>query len=154
MDNQFQFGTYGYIAKKNLRSAEKNLNLDADFVLYGSQQAIEKMLKHYIQLTYFKPDVKDILHTHKLHILLNKSGIVELQQYKSEIIDLSNYYFDGRYPGIGYQDIDMSDACDLFEAAKNIVAIIEKKIYDIENLKVKSESTTQELVNKLNIFDK
>ena len=36
MDNQFLFRTYGYIAKKNLKSAEKSLNTDADFVLYGS----------------------------------------------------------------------------------------------------------------------
>lgn len=119
------------------------------------------MLKHYIQLTYFKPDIKDILHTHKLHILLNKSGITELQQYKSEIMDLSNYYFDGRYPGIGYQEIDMNDACDLFEATKDIVAVVEKKINEVENLNANSGSTQQKPINKsssslqqLNLFKK
>lgn len=36
MNNQYPIGTYGYIAIKRLKSAEKNLDIDADVVAYTS----------------------------------------------------------------------------------------------------------------------
>lgn len=95
MENQYDFGSYGYIAKKNLRSAERTLGIDADVVVYNSQQAVEKILKEYLKLTYFKPDVKELLHVHSLHTLVRRSGITELSKFKADIADLSSYYFDG-----------------------------------------------------------
>lgn len=126
--NKYKFGSYGYIAMKNLKSAERNLEIDADVVVYNSQQAVEKILKEYIKATYFNADIESILHTHKLHLLVKKSGIDELSDFKSDIADLSNYYFDGRYPGIGYEEVTQEDALRLFNAAKQMVAIVEKKM--------------------------
>lgn len=126
--NKYKFGSYGYIAMKNLKSAERNLEIDADVVVYNSQQAVEKILKEYIKATYFSADIESLLHTHKLHLLVKKSGIDKLSGFKSDIADLSNYYFDGRYPGIGYEEVTQEDALRLFNAAKQMVAIVESKI--------------------------
>lgn len=125
---EFNFGSYGYIAKRNLKSAERNLGLDADLVIYSSQQAVEKMLKQYVQLHYFAEDAESVLHTHKLYILMRKSGIKELQEFKSVFDDLSRYYFDGRYPGLGYEEPTMEEAERLFHLAEEAVSLVEDKI--------------------------
>lgn len=51
MNKQYLIGTYGYLAIKRLKSAEKNLDIDADVVAYASHQAIANILKHYILTT-------------------------------------------------------------------------------------------------------
>jgi len=137
MNNQYPFGTYGYIALKRLRSAEKNLNTDADVVAYASHQAIANILKQYIIITYFKPDIKDVLHTSKLSILVANSGIELPSKYKSDITQLDNYYSNCRYPSPLYKDIELKAAQNLFQSAKEIVAIVNNRIIlnDIAHLK-------------------
>lgn len=129
--------TYGYIAMKRLKSAEKNLDIDADIVAYASHQAIANILKHYILTTYFKPDIKDILNTSKLSLLIAKSEIKLPSKYQSDIAQLDNYYSNCRYPSPLYEDIEFHTAQTLFHSAKDIVDIINNRIIlnDIAHLK-------------------
>ena len=131
MENQYAFGSYGYIAKKNLNSAERILGIDADIVLYCSHQAVEKILKENLQRTYFQPDVLKLLQTHKLYVLVRKSRIAELSSFSVAIAGLDNYYVDGRYPGVGYADATNEEAKRHFLSAKQIVAILENKISEV-----------------------
>lgn len=114
MNSQYPIGTYGYIATKRLKSAETNLNIDADIVAYSSHQAVANILKHYILTTYFKSDIKDILSTSKLSLLVDKSEIKKLFKYQSDIAQLDNYYSNCRYPSLLYKDIELNTSQTLF----------------------------------------
>lgn len=129
--------TYGYVAIKRLKSAEKNLDIDADIVVYASHQAISNILKHYTLTTYFKPDIKDVLNASKLSLLIVKSEIKLPSKYQSDIAQLDNYYSNCRYHSPLYEDIELHTAQTLFHSAKNIVAIVHNRIIlnDIAHLK-------------------
>lgn len=121
--------TYGYLAIKRLKSAEKNLDIDADIVAYASYQAIANILKHYILTTYFKPDIKCVLNTSNLSLLIAKSEIKLPSKYQSDIAKLDNYYSNCRYPSPLYEDIELDTAQTLFHFAKDIVAIVDQIIH-------------------------
>ncbi len=121
--------TYGYLAIKRLKSAEKNLDIDADIVAYASYQAIANILKHYILTTYFKPDIKCVLNTSNLSLLIAKSEIKLPSKYQLDIAKLDNYYSNCRYPSPLYEDIELDTAQTLFHFAKDIVAIVDQIIH-------------------------
>lgn len=125
----FKTGSYGYIAEKNLISLEKNKVIeDYDTMIFLCEQCIEKLLKHYLTLTYIEEDRDSLMRSHKLYRLAMKSGISELKSYYQILTELGNLYFDSRYPGIDYEDVSKERALELYDATLAIYKIIKDKI--------------------------
>ena len=50
MENDFNYGSYGYIAVLDFNTAEKFASIEPRVSVQYMQQAIEKILKHYLTL--------------------------------------------------------------------------------------------------------
>lgn len=128
---EYKFGTYGEIAHSDLESAEIIFKSGgpAKAVVFYSQQACEKILKHYLQLK-LKNDVEltSLLKSHKLRRLSTAAEIEALWQYRADLADLQDAYFEGRYPGEDYTLPTMQIAGMLLEAAKAIVCTVDSAI--------------------------
>lgn len=125
---EFNYGSYGYIAKKDLDAAVSFITINCNASVQYSQQALEKLLKEYITQRYFNSDVKELLKSHKLKLLYTKAGLLELSKYECELQTLSDYYFDGRYPGINYKEPTKEEALKLLKAVENSFEIIYNKL--------------------------
>ncbi len=129
---QYKYGTYGYIAKRDLENAVKCLKSEMpNLAIFSAQQAMEKLLKHYLSETYVGIDKTDIMRSHKLSLLANKTGISGLKQYRDCLNTISNYYFDGRYPGSDYEEVSAEEAAELVGIAQDLFVLVEKKIASI-----------------------
>lgn len=85
------------------------------------QQAIEKILKHYLCIS--TPN-KAILHTNNLVSLINKSNLPDLKPYWRTLALLSQCYFDGRYPSLDYMEPTVEEAEELLEDVKQVFKIV------------------------------
>lgn len=119
----FESGTYGAIALDDLDTAEAMLQAKKynASVVY-SQQAIEKILKHHLQ--YFSGSNVDDLKSHKLLKLAKATGIRELQQFRGQLSEITDCYFDARYPGVDYTVYTIDDAIMYLDVATKIVNIV------------------------------
>lgn len=124
MENDFNYGSYGYIAVLDFNTAEKFASIEPRVSVQYMQQAIEKILKHYLTLTYTGTSKEDVLHAHKLIFLASQSNLPALKPYRGTLALLSQYYFDGRYPGIDYMEPTLEDAEDLLKEVKQIFNIV------------------------------
>lgn len=138
-----EFGTYGYIAKQDLDRANKLQDIDYGAAILFAHQSVEKILKHYLNNYYFNPDVKGLLQIHKLKILYKRIQELNLDEYEVELQSLSDYYFDGRYPGLGFYEPDKEETIKLVEVANivfekviNLLNKKEKEIVKTKNFKI------------------
>ena len=124
MENNFNYGSYGYIAMLDFNTAEKFVSVEPRVSVQYMQQAVEKILKHYLTLTYTGNSKEDVLHAHKLVFLGSQSNLPALKPYRGTLALLSQYYFDGRYPGIDYMEPTTEEAEELIEDVKQIFKIV------------------------------
>lgn len=126
---EYERNTYGYIAKKDLVSATASLSVKAvDPVCLYMQQALEKIMKHYLTLVYEGNDLGDLLRSHKLLRLAGKTGLPELQKYRETLRFLGDYYFEGRYPNVDYEEADWNVAQKSYEEGSKVFEIVEAAI--------------------------
>lgn len=127
----FKVGSYGMIALRDLRCSGILLEAESynDSVVY-SQQAIEKILKHYIHAGYAGGVDAATLKSHKLLLLLRASGINELEPYRDVVSTITDCYFDARYPGIDYTEYTRADAIRYNTVATEIVDLVTRKIQE------------------------
>ncbi len=146
----FKYGTYGAIAKRDLEDMEFLKDSRPHIATQSAQQAIEKILKHYINETYTGLDKSDILKVHKLILLANKTNIPELMNYRSTLRNLTDFYFEGRYPGIDYFEPTVDDLNLVVQDVRDIFQIVENYI---SNINVQKTSLLGSL-NKMNLKSK
>lgn len=146
----FKYGTYGAIAKKDLGYMEQLKDSIPQIAAQSAQQAIEKILKHYINETYTGLDKSDVLKVHKLILLANKANIPELMNYRSTLRTLTDFYFEGRYPGIDYFEPSVDDLNLVIQDVRDIFQIVENYI---SNINVQKTSLLGGL-NKMNLNSK
>lgn len=126
---EYERNTYGYIAKKDLASATASLDAKVvDPVCLYMQQALAKIMKHYLTLMYEGNDLGDLLRSHKLLRLANKTGLPELQEYRETLRFLGDYYFEGRYPNVDYEDADWDVAQKSYEEGRKAFEAVEAAI--------------------------
>ena len=107
-------------------------------------------MKHYINETYTGLDKSDILKVHKLILLANKTNIPELMNYRSTLRNLTDFYFEGRYPGIDYFEPTVDDLNLVVQDVRDIFQIVENYI---SNINVQKTSLLGSL-NKMNLKSK
>lgn len=87
-------------------------------VCFHCQQCVEKYLKAVLQENeiYFEK-------IHDLDILLEqcKDIIPELWKFKTEIVELSHYAVEVRYPGVSTTEEDAKNSISIMEKVRNII---------------------------------
>lgn len=119
--NPFSLGSYGYLAYRDLRSAELLIQYEhwnsSDVLI---QQSIEKYLKHYINEKSPSGATPDDLRGHKLLKLLKVSGINRLADLRGALSEITDCYFDARYPGEDYTEYEKNDIMYYLSAAYTV----------------------------------
>lgn len=102
-------------------------------ILVQEQQVCEKMLKELVRRFVFTENVESVLKSHKLITLVNaiqnETGW-RLDVRADELRFLSDFYFDGRNPGIDYLSATKEDAIRGYAIVKDIVSATERMLTD------------------------
>ena len=120
--------TYKQIGDRDLREAEGVLTLDF-FSSAGrlAQQAVEKNLKHYIDLNGDTNDMP-LITTHNTIRLYERvvelGGLEYNKEHKKMTCILKSYYYDTNYPGDDFRELDKEEATDAVSFAKELISAI------------------------------
>ena len=134
----YKFGSYGYIACKDLNTARHLYDAqDWDNCVVHLQQAAEKILKQYINTTYFADDVSTVMKAHKLIRLSAKLTSIypSIESMRGELAELSDAYFDTRYPSAEYVEYSREDATRFMDCVIRLFEILESGTRDNSSLK-------------------
>ena len=141
---QYKHGTYGAIAKRDLEDMEFLKSTIPHLAALSAHHSIESILKHYISEYYIGLDKSDILKSHHLNSLSNKSSISALSLYSDTLDILTDFYDRSRYPNPNYYEPTMGD----LEAIYDIFQIVESHISNISIKKVKLCDIIKEMQNE------
>lgn len=127
--NYFEFAKADYMMLSNV--PDYNELYDNKVSLYC--QCIEKLMKGLIICeTNEVPD-----RTHKLQVLakklMDKEDYNFLKKYRGTLNILTNAYFDRRYPGDGYYELDEEEYLEIKEESEELIAILRALIPGDEN---------------------
>jgi HEPN domain-containing protein len=95
------------------------------------QQIAEKMLKHMLTISYNGSDIETLLKTHnlkKIYFTINGT-LSSFQLDHTKLADLTDYYFDAKYPGDDYMDVteEMFNGC--FSTMTEVKNMVERFIF-------------------------
>lgn len=115
--------SYKYFADKDLFTAQALYEVRGceNAVVVNLQQAIEKLLKHRLQQAKIS-----FSNTHALKTLFSLAYPEYLQNYKPILLELTDFYFTGRYPSEGYVEITHEDLIRIWEMSTNLYKFIEE----------------------------
>ncbi|RKI42923.1 hypothetical protein D7V86_00015 [bacterium D16-51] len=101
--------------------------------LWHEQQVCEKFLKHLVRLYVFDSDVDKVLKSHKLITLIfrmERAVGISLNVNRDMLRFLSDFYFDGRHPGV---DFIVADREGAERGYKTVMQVKEQVDYVLEN---------------------
>ena len=117
--------SYYEIALDNLEFLESSL-CDSHYNDLGplAEQVAEKMLKSVLTLEVV--DVTSILQSHNLKNIYTKiqEAGVDLNLCKKDLSMLKDVYFDARYPGENYIDVNQEDCADYVRIMYDVVSAV------------------------------
>lgn len=144
----YKYGTYGYIAKSDLEVARDLVKSHPSVSVQYSQQACENILKQCLLEQRDSEDQADIMKSYKLQRLSESLGILE--EYSGSLAELSEYYFDGRHPGINYVEPSEKVAKKMLDLTEIVVGKVEEYITEmrLKQKDEKDEKVTIEISNK------
>ena len=95
-----------------------------------AQQIVEKLLKHIIEYYCQEEDPREILRSHKLQsIYLTINRIYpEFQLNRNDLLFLSSFYYDARYPGVDFIMVDSEDATRCIQIVEEVKLVVDKFI--------------------------
>lgn len=128
----FKENTYGGIARRCLEDMEFLKDNRLHLAVFSAQQAVEKILKQYLDSYYIGIDKADVLGEHDFIVLAQKSCIPGLQEYETVMRSVSDFYSKGRYPGIDYETPSREDVEEIVPQVREIFAIVEQAIEKAE----------------------
>ncbi|NLC44423.1 MAG: HEPN domain-containing protein [Clostridiales bacterium] len=111
------------------------LNAVKDLPFYNQhciscQQIGEKLLKHIIYLTYSDVDKEKILKTHSLRTIYRAicKVIPSFNLPEEELANLTDYYFDAKYPGNDFFTANEEDFLKCYSSLMKIVDEVNRVI--------------------------
>ncbi|MDY3711813.1 MAG: HEPN domain-containing protein [Agathobaculum sp.] len=129
---EFARGSYGYIAKKDIATAMDNVGMHPDAAGLYAQQAVEKMLKQYLKEVMNCSD-ESVLRSHKLPRLYRATNLKSLDDQMAALWEMTDAYFNTRYPGDEFFDMTVGQAKDFCYVARIVVKVIEGEIEAFRN---------------------
>lgn len=126
--SEFKYGSYGYIAETSLAEGKSALTAGI-FGLAGqaSQHAAECILKQYLKECLPEQD-NSLLKSHSLRRLI--AACPELKPLVSTygFLELQSLYFDTRYPGDDFWELDERSATAVFASAESLFTAVKAMI--------------------------
>lgn len=123
---KFPYGSYGYIATRDLDKANKSINFDHEMSALSSQQSIEKICKAFISELNIGDEVEriNLLKSNILIKLIRFTEIPTLLEFVKEFREFNWIYFDTLYPGERYYEFEYNDSVLLLELANKVYEIV------------------------------
>lgn len=92
------------------------------------QQISEKLLKHIISISYSQDDKDKILKSHSLRTLYRAihNYIAAFNLPEEELANLTDYYFDAKYPGNDFFTASKEDFSKCYSAVLKVVDEVNK----------------------------
>lgn len=139
---RFEYGSFGHIAEKDLIRATKTYQI-GEFSVCGfyCQQCLEKIGKQYLQRALLGSLETLDLKTHRLKKIYSKIDLADIDDALVTLYALTDCYFDSRYPGEDYFELDEQSAWKYLNATRRI---FEKVCNQIEVVCGQVELTTNE----------
>lgn len=126
---EFKYGSYGYIAKKDLDRAHIYLKInDPSLSALCAQQAVEKILKQYIVVKGLDKSNKDLLKSHDARRLATVCQLSDLEPLINSLRDFDSIYPDTCYPSKSYYEVSVTEAQHLAALAESVFKIVEKNL--------------------------
>lgn len=99
-----------------------------------AQQIVEKLLKHIIECYCQEEDPREILRSHKLQsIYLTINRIYpEFQLNRNDLLFLSSFYYDARYPGVDFIMVNEEDAIRCVQIVEEIKVAVDEFVENME----------------------
>ena len=141
---EFKFGSYGYIASKNLKESQRVMSIAPSTAAESALAASEKILKHcVVTLCPHSVERDRILRSHKPKSIANFLNDIRFKDIRSELLEINDLYFEIRYPGDEYHDITVEEAARIFECCKAVFDIC------VEILQTTKASKSSSSVDKI-----
>lgn len=122
---------YYHIAMNDL----EYLNAVKDLPYYNQhciacQQISEKLLKHIISISYSEEDIDKVLKSHSLRTIYRaiRKYITTFYLPEEELANLTDYYFDVKYPGNDFFTANKEDFDKCYSTVLKIVDEVNKLI--------------------------
>lgn len=136
----FKYGSYGYIAQKDLNRAYKSLDMnEPSLSALCAQQAVEKILKHYIAVKSLDRSDKDLLKSHNNRRLATACKLDDLGPLINGLKDFDSVYFDTRYPGESYYEVDAVNARKLLDLTRAVFEVVVDNLYGVKDESIKED---------------
>lgn len=99
-----------------------------------AQQIVEKLLKHIIECYCQEEDPREILRSHKLQsIYLTINRIYpEFQLNRNDLLFLSSFYYDARYPGVDFIMVNEEDAIRCVQIVEEVKLAVDEFIMNMK----------------------
>lgn len=99
-----------------------------------AQQIVEKLLKHIIECYCQEEDPREILRSHKLQsIYLTINRIYpEFQLNRNDLLFLSSFYYDARYPGVDFIMVNEEDAIRCVQIVEEVKVAVDEFIMNMK----------------------
>lgn len=128
----FKYGSYGYIAQKDLNRAYKSLDMnESSLSALCAQQAVEKILKHYIIVKGLDKSDKDLLKSHNVRRLATACKLDSLELLINCLGDFDSVYHNTCYPSKLYYEVSVTEAQYLITLVESVFKAVEKNLYGV-----------------------
>lgn len=99
-----------------------------------AQQIVEKLLKHIIESYCQEDDPREILRSHKLQsiYLTIKRIYPEFQLNRNDLLFLSSFYYDARYPGVDFIMVNREDAIRCIQIVEEVKLAVDEFIMNMK----------------------
>lgn len=87
-----------------------------------AQQIVEKLLKHVIECYCQEENPKEILRSHKLQSIYMVIHRIypQFKLKRDDLLFLSSFYYDARYPGVDFVKVDENDAIRCIQIVEEV----------------------------------
>ena len=97
-----------------------------------AQQIVEKLLKHMIEDYCQEENPKELLRSHKLQSIYMSINRIypNFQLNRDDLLFLSSFYYDARYPGVDFVKVDKDDALRCIQIVDTVKKAVDTYIKD------------------------
>ena len=135
--SSFGFGTYGYIAVKNLRCAQLAfVGGEYDGCAFMCHQAVEKIMKH-VLVDYVDKGIDcSVFKANRLIKILNVLCIEypSLNRLRRDISRLGDVYFNSRYPSEKYTEYTKTSAAEFLNTAVAVFTALQQPTMQVTDI--------------------
>ena len=121
---KFDYGSYGYIALRDLEDARNSVSTMPRLSVLASHGAVEKILKQYARVQGIDSEHPEIMKSHKPATMVSKLGLPALIDERPALFEFGDLYYDTRYPSNDFFEATVEDSRRILATAERVVQIV------------------------------